>query len=264
MPTWQQTLPYFAGGGLALLFFIWLERRVAAPLLDIRLFRITNFTIACLINLVVGFALIMAMVGAPLFVNAVLARGTGIDDFIKSAAMDSGQILSALTGAMAVMSIVGGWLCARFGYRWPAAAGLLAIGAGFFLMNTWSPQATFGGMAAHLLLAGTGFGLVIAPVGTAAINAVPAEVRGLAAGMVLILRLMGMSLGLSSLTAWGLYRFDSLSRPYPVLEIGEHIGAITAQILNETFLASAVIAFLTIAPALILRSSYRLAGQNIP
>jgi EmrB/QacA subfamily drug resistance transporter len=257
LPTWQKTAPYFVGGGLALLIFVWLEQRVINPLINLRMFRLSNFTVACLINFVVGFVLIIAMVAVPLFVNAVLAEGTTIDEMIKSAAVDSGQILSALTGAMAIMSIVGGWLCARFGYRLPIVTGLLLVGAGFFLMNSWSPTTTFGPMALHLMVTGLGFGLVIAPVGTAVINAVQAEMRGIASGLVLILRLMGMSVGLSSLTAWGLYRFDVLSLPYSIAEIGQHISAITAQILNETFLASSIFALLTIGLAFILRPDRR-------
>jgi EmrB/QacA subfamily drug resistance transporter len=253
LPTWRKTLPYFAGGGLALLIFIWIERRVINPLINLQMFRIANFTLACLINFVVGFVLIIAMVAVPLFVNAVLAEGTTIDELIKSAAVDSGQILSALTVAMAVMSVVGGWLCGRFGYRLPIITGLLLLGLGFFLMNTWSPAVTFGQMALHLMVAGLGFGLVIAPVGTAVINAVQPEARGIASGLVLILRLMGMSVGLSSLTAWGLYRFDVLSLPYSITEIGQHVGAITAQILNETFLAASIFALLTIGFAFVLR-----------
>lgn len=253
VPTWQRTAPYFAGGGLALLIFIWLERRTIHPLLDLRMFGMSNFTAACTINFVVGFVLIIAMVAVPLFVNAVLAEGATLDEFIKSAAMDSGQVLSALTVAMAVMSVVGGWLCARFAYRLPTVAGLLLMSLGFYLMNTWSAAVTYGQMAFHLMIAGLGFGLVIAPVGTAVINAVQPHLRGVASGVVLIFRLMGMSVGLSSLTAWGLYRFDVLSLPYSIAEIGQHIGTITAQILNETFLASAIFALLTVILAFNLR-----------
>ncbi|MBN1991200.1 MAG: MFS transporter [Anaerolineae bacterium] len=251
-PTWQRIAPYLLGGSLALLIFIWVERRASRPLLDLRMFRLSNFTIACLINFVVGFVLIMAMVAVPLFVNAVLAQGATIDEMIKAAAVGSGQILSALTVAMAVMSVVGGWLCGRFGYRWPTIAGLLLLGLGFLMMNTWSPAITFERMAWHLLVTGMGFGLVIAPVGTAVINAVQAKERGIASGLVLILRLMGMSVGLSSLTAWGLHRFDVLSRPYTIAEIGPHIGPITARILTEIFLASAMFALLAIGLAVIL------------
>ncbi|MBE7552759.1 MAG: MFS transporter [Anaerolineales bacterium] len=257
VPTWQKTAPYFAGGGLALLVFIWLERRAIHPLLDLRMFSRANFTVACAVNFVVGFVLIIAMVAVPLFVNAVLAEGATLDEFIKSAALDSGQILSALTVAMAIMSVVGGWLCARFAYRLPTVAGLLLMSLGFYLMNTWSAAVTYREMAFHLMIAGLGFGLVIAPVGTAVINAVQPHLRGVASGIVLIFRLMGMSVGLSSLTAWGLYRFDVLSLPYSIAEIGQHIGAITAQILNETFLASAIFALLTVILTFNLRPEVR-------
>jgi EmrB/QacA subfamily drug resistance transporter len=251
--TWQTTVPYFVGGGLALLLFVWLERRSPHPLLDLGMFGRANFVVACLINFVVGLVLIIAMVGVPLFVNAVLPQaGATAEDALKAAAMESGQILSALTGAMAVMSVAGGWLCARFGYRLPTGAGLLLMAGGFYLMNTWSSQTTRGQMALSLMVAGLGFGLVIAPVGAAVINAVEAGMRGIASGMVLILRLIGMSVGLSSMTAWGLYRFEILSLPYTVAEIGQHIGPITTQILNELFLASALAALAALGLTLLL------------
>ncbi len=262
-PTWQKTTPYFLGGGLALLIFVWIERRTTIPLMNIGMFRISNFTLACLINLMVGFVLIIGMVGVPLFVNAVLGTGATIDEFIKNAAMDSGFILSALTGSMAVMSIVGGWLCSRFGYRLPTISGILFIGVGYILMNTWSPEVTFTTMAWHLMVAGMGFGLVISPLGTAVINAVASDERGIASGMVLIMRLMGMSVGLSSLTAWGLYRFDILSQAYTVAEIGNFVGAITAQILNEIFLASAIFALITIILAFFLRTKPQINDGHV-
>jgi len=252
-PPWQKSALYFLGGGLALSLFIGLERRIAKPLIDLGMFRLTNFSAACAINFVTGFVLIIAMVAVPLFVNAVLAEGTTLEEFIKSAAMDSGQLLSALTIAMAIMSIAGGWLCARFAYRLPTLAGLALMGLGFFFMNTWTATIAYREMALHLMIAGLGFGLVIAPVGTAVINAVEPEARGIASGLVLIFRLMGMSVGLSSLTAWGLYRFEVLSLPYSIVEIGQHISGITTQILNEIFLGSSLLAFLTIILALSLR-----------
>ncbi|MDM8530116.1 MFS transporter [Anaerolineales bacterium HSG25] len=258
IPTWQQVLPYFVGGGLALLIFVIVERRVKNPIIEIGMFAIPNFTLACIINFVVGFVLMIAMVGVPLFVNGVLAVGTTMEEFIKTAAMNSGQILSALTGAMAVLSIVGGWLCARTGYRLPTIAGLFLMGVGFYLMNDWSTEATYMVMGFHLMIAGMGFGLVIAPVGTAVINAVRAELRGVASGLVVIFRLMGMSVGLSSLTAWGLHRFDVLSQAYELIELGRHISGITAQIMNEIFLGAALLSFIAIIFAIWLRTTEKM------
>ena len=175
----SQTLPWFAGGLLAFGLFIWVESRAAHPIIDLRMFRLRNFTLACLVNFVVGFVLIVAMVDVPLFVNSVLAQGGSLDELLRSAALESGQILTALTAAMAVASVVGGWLCGRFGYRLPSVAGLLMTAAGFALMSTWGPDESRGRMALHLALGGFGFGLVTSPVATATIDAVaPGPARG--------------------------------------------------------------------------------------
>ena len=249
----SRTLPWFAGGLLAFGLFIWVESRVAHPIIDLRMFRLRNFTLACLVNFVVGFTLIVAMVDVPLFVNSVLAQGGSLDELLRSAALESGQILTALTAAMAVASVVGGWLCGRFGYRFPSAAGLLMTAAGFALMSSWGPDESRWRMALHLALGGFGFGLVTAPVAMATIDAVASDLRGVASGLVLILRLMGMSVGLSALTAWGLHRFEVLSLPYSVTELGQVIVSLTAQVLDETFLAAALVTLLGVGLSLGLR-----------
>ena len=67
-------------------------------------------------------------------------------------------------------------------------------------------------MAGGLALAGIGIGLTIAPIGTAVINAVREHERGMASSLVIILRLIGMSISMSSMTAYGLRRTTILSR----------------------------------------------------
>jgi hypothetical protein len=66
-------------------------------------------------------------------------------------------------------------------------------------------------MTAGLVLAGVGLGLTIAPIGTAVINGVGESERGIAAATVIILRLIGMSLSVSVLTAYGLRRTTEIS-----------------------------------------------------
>jgi hypothetical protein len=123
----------------------------------------------------------------------------------------------------------------------------------FGLMSTWGADESRARMALHLALAGFGFGLVTSPVGTATIDAVAPDLRGVASGLVLILRLMGMSVGLSALTAWGLRRFGVLSTPYTIAELGQVIVQITVRVLDETFLAAAITSLLGIALAMGLR-----------
>ncbi len=251
-----QTLPMFLVGGVSLALFVWLQMRPrrVRPLMDMAMFRLRNLRLACSVNFFTGFVLIIAMVDVPIFVNVILG------ETIRSAAVDSGRILSALTVAMAVTSVVGGWLCERWGYRLPTLLGLACISGAFALMGLgWRVDVSYGVMAVHLALAGAGFGLVIAPTATAVVNTVAAEQRGVASALVIVLRLMGMTIGLSALTAWGLHRFDTLGMaelpPLTDPTYMDVLTRLTARVLRETFGVSAVVALGTLLPAALLRQS---------
>lgn len=144
-------------------------------------------------------------------------------------ALVSGYLLSAFTIPLALAALPGGWLAGRIGYRTTAAVGIMIAIIGFGLMTLWQsemaaqavalltggymPQAAGGTlrMIAGLALAGVGLGLTIAPIGTAVINSVRETERGIAAAVVIILRLIGMSLCVSLLTPYGLRRTTEIS-----------------------------------------------------
>jgi MFS family permease len=150
------------------------------------------------------------------------------------AALVTGYLLCAFTVPMALAAIPGGWLSERFGYRAVVMSGLVMAIVGFWLMSLWKTEMAAqavafieqlakgrsdwadargtGFMAAGLALAGIGIGLTIAPIGTAVINAVQEQERGMASSLVIILRLVGMSISMSSMTAYGLRRTTILGR----------------------------------------------------
>src|SRR4029450_10294074 len=69
------------GGGLALVVFALWERRVAAPLVDLRLFRSRPFTWGSILSSIVSFAIFGLLFAAPLYFQAVRgtdAQGSGI------------------------------------------------------------------------------------------------------------------------------------------------------------------------------------------
>jgi len=230
----------------------------APPLIPLSLFRRPNFTPAVLINFLVGSILIIAMVNVPLLVNVLAVEA-------QQAAVASGLLLSGLTLAMAVMSYIGGRQTERRGYRLVTAVGLLLCALAFGLMGlTWSVHSAYGQMAWQLVILGMGFGLVIAPVGTAVINAAPETERGIAASLVIVLRLMGMSVGLAALTAWGLRRFDILRKlielpnlpltdPQYQQALADGLTRVTVEVLAETFLVSAAVALIALFVTLWLK-----------
>ncbi len=259
-PATQWVVPLLAVSAVLFGLFVALERRVKQPLIDVRMLRRRNFALACAVNFAVGVALIIAMVDVPLFINS-MAEGITADEWLRNAAVQSGQVLAVLTGTMSVASLVGGWLCGKVGYRIPMAAGLLCASGGLGLMGTWGPGTPFGPMAGHVILVGLGFGLVTSPLGTAVIDAVGETQRGIASGLVVILRLIGMSVGLSLLTAWGLHRFEQLSSQYSVVQLAGVIVDLTAQVLDETFLVAGGVLVLAIPLALAVRHRVR-PGRN--
>src|SRR5438270_606719 len=126
----------------------------------------------------------------------------------------------------------------------PAAAD--ARGAGF--------------MAAGLALAGIGIGLTIAPIGAAVINGVGEQDRGMASSLVIILRLIGMSVSMSSMMAYGLRRTTILSRqmlkPEDALDMEKTAQValeVVTRVTSEIALIAFAVAALAAAIALFLR-----------
>lgn len=236
------------------------EKRAANPTVDLRLFKQPDFGPAVAVNFFVGAALIIAMVDVPFFVNV-------LEGDVTEAALASGRVLSALTAAMALFSYIGGRRSERVGYRVVTLAGLAIASSAFVLMGTtWDSDVSFAWMAWQLVILGIGFGLVTAPTNAAVVDAAPADQRGTAAGLVIVARLVGLSVGLSGLTAWALYRYNQL-RPSIVLPpitdpaYADAAAAaqadLTATALAETFLAAAVVMVVGVIVATRLRGRDR-------
>ncbi|HML20440.1 MAG TPA: MFS transporter [Aggregatilinea sp.] len=220
---------YFLLAALAFfLLFLWMETRVRDPLVHLRLFTRRNFASASGTNLLVGFCLAIGLVSAPLLVN-IRAESPTSDD-IQQAAYIAGLLLSGLTIPMALAALPGSWLSDRRGYRFPTVLGMSLAAVGFVLAGlTWKADTSYWIMGAEMVLVGIGLGLTISPIGTAVINDVNEDERGVASALVLILRLIGMTLAISSLTTYSLARVDQLVRDQgtstPSNDTGEVIEA---------------------------------------
>ena len=237
--------PVAAAAAAALVAAEWTAaRRGVEPILDPALFRGRNVLVALAVNFAVGAGLVIAMVDVPLFVNAV-----EVD--LERSAVVSGAILSALTATMAAASYAGGRVAQGATYRRPLAIGVAVAAVAFFWMGrTWDADAPYALFAVQLGLLGAGLGLTFAPVTTAVVDEAAPNQRGAAAGLVMVVRLLGLSVGLSALTAWGLNRFNELRATLELPPIGspgfedallEAQADLTAQAIAETFTAAAVV-----------------------
>ncbi|MDT7581578.1 MAG: hypothetical protein QOK35_2842 [Pseudonocardiales bacterium] len=181
--------------------FVLHERRTAAPVLPLRALRPTGAWGALVVNLLVGVALVAALVDVPLFARNTTTPG---DQF------GAALVLLRLLVAVPVGALAGGWLCRRVPPRWVAAVGMGVTALSLAAMTGWGSRSLDGaGSYAVLLVAGLGFGLVIAPVNTVLLAATRADVHGSASALAVVARTVGMLAGLSLLTAVALRRFTA-------------------------------------------------------
>jgi hypothetical protein len=111
----------------------------------------------------------------------------------------------------------------------------LIIGAiGVFFMSGWDIEIGNLWPTVHLVVAGIGFGLVIAPIVITSMDAVTANYQATAASLVTVARMMGMALGMAALAAWGVERFQSLTEGllFPLPQMGEAEEAFTHRLLE--------------------------------
>jgi len=267
---------WVAGAAATFAIFLLSQKRLRDPILNLGIFTNRNVAAANGVNLLVGFCIMVALVSVPIFINVA---GSAQDT--RRAALVTGYLLCAFTVPMAFAAVPGGWLSSRFGYRWSVVLGLGVAIAGFLTMSFWrvemaaqavaffeslarGPAAAdargTGFMAVGLALAVIGIGLTIAPIGTAVINGVRDQERGMASSLVIILRLIGMSISMSSMTAYGLRRTTVLGRqmlrPEDALDLDKTarvaLEAVT-RITDEIALIALVVAVAAIGVALLLR-----------
>jgi MFS family permease len=248
--------------GLSLVMFVvflLLERRATAPILPRALIRERLFQVAGLANVLVGAALITAMVNAPLAV-ALLADEDAVS-------LDTALLLGSFTLAMTVGALIGGRVVNIISPRIAAVAGLVVAAAGFLVMHGWSDDLRIGMMSVTMAVAGLGLGIVIAPIGEVAIRASRVHDYGAASGLVLLARLLGMTVGLSGITAYGLQRLDTKLADLPPLTpqpgestsaffarqqtfLNDQIIPLTLDVIRETFVIAAIVCLVALLVAL--------------
>jgi MFS family permease len=205
-------LYFLIGAALAFMLFLLIESRVKSPLIRLGMFRHRNVSASSGTNLLVGFCLAIGLVSAPLLVNFRIKNSA---DESQQAAFITGLLLSGLTVPMALAAIPGGWWSEKRGYRRPTVFGLSMACVGFvFTGFVWDSDTPYWLMGLQMAIIGIGLGLTISPIGTAVLNSVDEHERGAASALILILRLVGMTVAISSLTTFALDRFDVLVTHY--------------------------------------------------
>jgi len=177
-----------AGVVLLAAFIAW-ERRVADPMIDLRLFGRRRFLWGSIAGTVASFGMFGLFFVLPQYLQAV----RGID------ALGTGVRLLPIMAGLIVGARVSERLVTRFGSRGPIAAGLWLIAAGLGTGALTGADSGYGFVAAWLSVTGLGIGLALAPAMDAVLGELPPERSGSGAALTMALRQVGAALGVALL-----------------------------------------------------------------
>ena len=259
--TFESPYPFLlaiVGIGLVILLVL-VENKVCQPLLESFVFHSWAFLTSNLTQILVGVALIIAMVTVALMANTVMDKSPLIGSLW----------LLRLTGIIPLGAIIGGLLVSRLGPSSLTIVGLILVAIGMFLASSWDVVDFDLLLTGYLLMTGFGFGLVIAPITFTALEAAGNDSQGTAASMVVVSRMLGMMFGLAALSAWGVQHFHMLTAgvEFPLPISGQEIGVLQSQAAEYTvkihaagiilfqrfFLVSSTISLLAVLPALAMK-----------
>ena len=181
----------FAGLVLTAGFVAW-ERRAAAPMLPLRLFRSRAFATAN----ATGFLMSGAIFSAAFLVSQYLQLSLGFSP------LATGLRLLPWTAAPLVVAPLAGMLADRIGTRPVMAVGMLlqGLGLGWFAILA-TASATYGELVVPLVVAGIGISMALPIVPTAIMGAVSPKDMGKASGVNSTMQRFGAAFAIAIATA---------------------------------------------------------------
>jgi EmrB/QacA subfamily drug resistance transporter len=176
-------------GVLLLGLFVLVERRVADPMLDLRLFRDARFGWATAAVALVSVALFGLLFVLPQYLQVI----AGNDAF------GTGLRLLPMIGGLVVGGAASDRVAARFGARPVIAAGMVVLAAGLVVASRVTVSSGYGLLSAGLVVVGLGLGLAMPTAIDVVMGALPEGDTGVGIAVTTALRMVAGALGVALL-----------------------------------------------------------------
>jgi EmrB/QacA subfamily drug resistance transporter len=165
--------------------FLYVERHVSQPVLDLSFFKNRVFTLASVTNMLQMMSCSIAPVLIPFFLVSGLQ--------LSSSA--SGLLMALIAVPPVIISPVSGWISDRIGNRIPMIIACCFFTAALFIASRWSIQSTIPQVILVLVCFGIGMGTFNAPNQSAIISSAPRRNMATALGIANTVRMLGASIG---------------------------------------------------------------------
>jgi EmrB/QacA subfamily drug resistance transporter len=215
---------------VAAIGFLWIERRVDQPMLNLDLFRNLTFSLAnasALLNFMSQFVLVFI---TPFYLQRILHYAPNSVGLTMTAFPLAAMVVAPFSGALSDRGSTG--ILSGVG----AAISAFAL----FLMSQLSSSATSADIMWRLAIFGLGAGIFQSPNNRAVMGSAPRPHLGMASGVLATVRNVGMVLGIATAGAvlYALVSPGILQQPLP---IGKEATEFLAG-LRHAYLAGAILA----------------------
>ena len=208
------------------LLFVWTERRAREPIVPLSLFRNRIITVGCVIAFFVGAAMFGALSFIPLFVQGTLG-GT---------ATEAGVLLTPFLLGWVIMSVVGGRMMFRVGYRPTVLAGLTVLLVSFTFLTRFGQATPRWQLIVDVAAMGIGMGLVMFALLVTVQTSVGRNQLGIATSLNQFSRSIGQTVGVAVMGT-----VMTLSLASHVAEIQNESGLPEAEVASVVHNPSALV-----------------------
>ncbi len=215
----------FVGGFALLVVFVLIERRVAAPIIDLRLFRNRLFAAANMSGLLSFFALFAVSFLLPFYLENLRHFPTDT----------AGLLLTPIPLTVSLVAPISGRLSDRFGSRVLSSAGLATSAFGLWLLTGLGVDSSLFSIVWRLVVTGIGIGLFQSPNNSAVMGTVPPEQRGIGGGFLATVRVVGQSLSVA--VAGAVFGGLGASQAGQILSHAANLSPDQTAALQTTFLS---------------------------
>ncbi|MCJ8011791.1 multidrug efflux MFS transporter [Paenibacillus sp. KQZ6P-2] len=227
-------------GGVALILFIIVELVHKNPLLELRVFRSSDFTRGIILTWIMQASLFGSMLFVPLYLQ-------NIRQFTP---LETGLILLPQALCSGIAMPIGGKFYDKYGARPVAFIGLIIIAVMLFLLGHIDANTSLSTIMPILGGMGFGMGLSMMPLNTHVLNAAPRQIVSRVTSLTSALQQVVVSFAVAGMTGYLTSRVT-----HHMTEAGKGANPLTAAVsgFDDVFYLSACLAVVGVALCLILR-----------
>jgi EmrB/QacA subfamily drug resistance transporter len=251
------TDPLFLVSFVSFVAFVYQERRVVNPMLDLTLFRIRQFmggTVALFLNAIAWGAVLILL-------SLYFQLGRSMSP------LQAGLAFLPFEFAYVIVGPLSGKLSDSYGRNYFMAAGLAMQGVAVYLFSTLTQSVSFYYVVVYLVMFGVGSGLFNSPNSSSVMSAVPPERRGIASGTTSAVWNVGyvMSLNVAIIIMTTVVPFSVISGT--ISSAAAQTSAVNRTLfiegLRRAYIVLAGLDFVAIVPS-VLRGDWRkAAGKDV-